>query len=219
MTYTEPIRPDELYHHGIKGQRWGIRRFQNEDGSYTAAGRKRYGYGSITGMDREYHSKATKKYESRYGKNSAQAKASRELDRKITEKRRDEAEFETGKSFVKNLLIGSSMNKTYTMARAAGMDRGEAIARSILDINGGTVVAGLVATAVAAPVGVAIGGAGAAAGATAAVTGAGKTAGYIIGKATQDVVTRKNYGSGSEWSLQQQAIRKRYVNTKTRRKR
>lgn len=24
---------DELYHHGIKGQRWGVRRFQNEDGS------------------------------------------------------------------------------------------------------------------------------------------------------------------------------------------
>ena len=33
----------ELYHHGIKGQKWGIRRFQNEDGSYTAEGKKRYG--------------------------------------------------------------------------------------------------------------------------------------------------------------------------------
>lgn len=32
----------ELYHHGIKGQRWGIRRFQNENGSLTNAGRKRY---------------------------------------------------------------------------------------------------------------------------------------------------------------------------------
>lgn len=31
-----------LIHHGIKGQRWGVRRYQNEDGSYTAAGRKRY---------------------------------------------------------------------------------------------------------------------------------------------------------------------------------
>lgn len=30
---------DELYHHGIKGQRWGIRRFQNKDGSYTSAGK------------------------------------------------------------------------------------------------------------------------------------------------------------------------------------
>lgn len=32
----------ELYHHGIKGQRWGIRRYQNKDGSLTAAGQKRY---------------------------------------------------------------------------------------------------------------------------------------------------------------------------------
>lgn len=35
---------NELYHHGIKGQRWGIRRFQNADGSYTAAGKNRYGF-------------------------------------------------------------------------------------------------------------------------------------------------------------------------------
>ena len=32
----------ELYHHGIKGQRWGVRRFQNKDGSLTPAGKKRY---------------------------------------------------------------------------------------------------------------------------------------------------------------------------------
>lgn len=34
---------DDLRHHGIKGQKWGVRRFQNEDGSLTAKGRKRYG--------------------------------------------------------------------------------------------------------------------------------------------------------------------------------
>lgn len=36
---------DELYHHGILGQRWGHRRFQNEDGSWTPEGRERYGEG------------------------------------------------------------------------------------------------------------------------------------------------------------------------------
>lgn len=36
------IFTDELYHHGIKGQKWGIRRYRNYDGSYTQAGLKRY---------------------------------------------------------------------------------------------------------------------------------------------------------------------------------
>ena len=32
---------DYLYHHGIKGMQWGVRRYQNPDGSLTAAGKKR----------------------------------------------------------------------------------------------------------------------------------------------------------------------------------
>ena len=32
---------DELYHYGVKGQKWGVRRYQNKDGSLTTAGKKR----------------------------------------------------------------------------------------------------------------------------------------------------------------------------------
>ena len=41
-----PYSSNELYHHGILGQKWGIRRWQNKDGSLTRAGAARYGVGT-----------------------------------------------------------------------------------------------------------------------------------------------------------------------------
>lgn len=43
---------NELYHWGIKGMKWGVRRYQNKDGTLTAAGRKHYGDGNA-GEDAE----------------------------------------------------------------------------------------------------------------------------------------------------------------------
>lgn len=36
------LKDDELYHHGVLGMRWGVRRYQNSDGTLTAKGHARY---------------------------------------------------------------------------------------------------------------------------------------------------------------------------------
>lgn len=61
------ISKDELYHHGIKNQKWGRRRYQNPDGSLTAEGRKRYGVKgprkfSILASKKKYNNYLENKY-------------------------------------------------------------------------------------------------------------------------------------------------------------
>ncbi len=53
------ISEEELQHHGIKGQKWGVRRYQNEDGSLTAKGKQRYG--TQENFERQYPQESKKK--------------------------------------------------------------------------------------------------------------------------------------------------------------
>lgn len=59
-----------LEHHGILGQRWGIRRYQNADGSLTKAGQKRYQSPEITKKDLRWAKRKSEKITAKAKKQS-----------------------------------------------------------------------------------------------------------------------------------------------------
>lgn len=67
---------EELYHHGIKGMKWGVRRYETSSGHLTAAGKKRYGDGPVGKVNKQ----------TKQAKDSPEAQAKRE-QRKATAKK------------------------------------------------------------------------------------------------------------------------------------
>ena len=115
---------EDLYHWGIKGMRWGVRRYQNADGSLTAAGRKRYtnSDGSLNEKGKKYYAKekqrlaeerkalkAKQSTDNKLAKLDAQRKANDELKRSMDPKQKEieakrEAETKLGRDVLNPYL-------------------------------------------------------------------------------------------------------------------
>lgn len=111
----------ELYHYGIKGQKWGVRHYQNKDGSRTPAGKKRY-------PDRQPFVKANKTA------NKGQETASKFSKRKVLNMVANTAAVTSGALMVTSMLVpgAPALASIATTARIASTATGAANAATTM---------------------------------------------------------------------------------------
>ena len=142
---------DTIYHFGVKGMKWGRRRFQNKDGSLTPAGRKRYSDGSsdsdssgakppTMSIKRPGSSSSSKKKVSEMSDDELRGRINRmnmekqyaQLTKELSGESSSNAKQNKGKSFVREISSRAVSN----VLIPAGEEIGRQLVRSYLAKNG-----------------------------------------------------------------------------------
>lgn len=134
----------ELYHYGTKGMKWGVRRFQNKDGTRTPAGLKRYSNRAKDGLKKagdklkeQYAKRKAEKAEEKQRKKPIKKLTNEELQARIDRLRMEKSykdllkevnapTISKGKSFVNGVLETSARNiatQTVTYVMGVGVNK------------------------------------------------------------------------------------------------
>lgn len=115
---------NELYHWGIKGMKWGIRRYQNKDGSLTPEGEKRYGDGESKGDSGE---------SGKSGTTSTSAKKTKSIPEHISKKQLKSMTAEEIKARIDRLNLESELRK---LENTVYPTRGKKFVMDVLEKSG-----------------------------------------------------------------------------------
>ena len=126
---------DVLIHYGILGMKWGVRRYQNKDGSLTSAGKKRYGNNDDI---KDSQQKNTEEPKKKSVKDMSDEELRREINRMQLEQsylRMTGQNIEKGKSAVEIALGKMKESFVSTVAQKSGQILAERLVNSMLGVK------------------------------------------------------------------------------------
>lgn len=122
-----------FYHSGIKGQRWDIRRFQNEDGTLTEEGKLRY-YDSMTDRQKKiFDTRMNDKQRQKVMKKLDQGKSWSQATREMAEEQARKAQLITGTVVATGAILANPASRHFvgSLFKAAG----KSLVRAIKNTN------------------------------------------------------------------------------------